>query len=215
MPTLVRIQLGPCLSRPCSSVVERTLGKGEVTSSILVTGLYKASLMNSVIHTRIRLQIGAIAVLFILLTTLGLSGCGLRSQIAGGGSSIAETDVVKTLLITNRVSERTVRINHNPVGYDFDSRIFKIGPTLIQYDAQSRIQRIGSDAVIYDDQGQIVQVGHQPVTYNKAGWLVELGETPIIYNRGGGIVQIGSSKVEYDRQGRVIAVEDLAFEYGP
>ena len=27
------------LERPCSSVVEHTLGKGEVTSSILVTGL--------------------------------------------------------------------------------------------------------------------------------------------------------------------------------
>ncbi len=27
-------------SRPCGSVVEHTLGKGEVTSSILVTGFY-------------------------------------------------------------------------------------------------------------------------------------------------------------------------------
>ena len=38
MPTLVQIQPGPHHNRPCSSVVEHTLGKGEVTSSILVTG---------------------------------------------------------------------------------------------------------------------------------------------------------------------------------
>ena len=39
MPTLVQIQLGPP-PRLCSSVVERTLGKGEVTSSILVRGSF-------------------------------------------------------------------------------------------------------------------------------------------------------------------------------
>ena len=196
-------------------MVERTLGKGEVTSSILVTGLCKDSLMSSVIHICIRLWRGAIAVFFVLLTTLSLSGCDLRSQIAGGGSSIAETDVVKILLITNRLSERTVRINQSPVGYDFDSRIFKIGPTLIQYDDQNRIQQIGNDAVVYNERGRIAQIGNQPVTYNRAGWLATLGKTSIAYNRGGGIVQIGSSKVEYDRQSRVIAVEDLTIEYGP
>ena len=51
MPTLVQIQLGPYsqkrrflpLFRPCGSVVEHTLGKGEVTSSILVTGFCKSN----------------------------------------------------------------------------------------------------------------------------------------------------------------------------
>jgi hypothetical protein len=38
---LVQIQPGPPSTCPCSSVVEHSLGKGEVTSSNLVKGLQK------------------------------------------------------------------------------------------------------------------------------------------------------------------------------
>jgi hypothetical protein len=41
---LVQIQPGPPSTCPCSSVVEHSLGKGEVTSSNLVKGLQKEGL---------------------------------------------------------------------------------------------------------------------------------------------------------------------------